>query len=96
LRSFAQSRQRQDLAGCAPKKSLAASSAEQSNAPLPHAKEATKLGFVPYQYEVSLTLGGAEMRSGEPGGRVGLAALEKDATAKSFLLIAREAAAGAK
>jgi tetratricopeptide (TPR) repeat protein/TolB-like protein len=56
--------------------------------------EATKLGFVPYQYEARLTLGEMEMESGQiTAGRAHLTALEKDARAKGFLRIARKAAA---
>jgi serine/threonine protein kinase/tetratricopeptide (TPR) repeat protein len=56
--------------------------------------EATRLGFVPYQYEARLALGELEMNSGQTtAGRAHLTALEKDARAKGFLLIARKAAA---
>jgi tetratricopeptide (TPR) repeat protein/TolB-like protein len=62
-----------------------------------HATEAlqlaTKHGFVPEQLEARLALGEIEMKSGEADtGRARLAALEKDAQAKGFLLIARKAA----
>lgn len=59
--------------------------------------EATKTGFVPEQLEARLALGEIEMKSGKSAvGRARLEALEKDATAKGFLLIARKAAAAAK
>ena len=59
--------------------------------------EATKLGFVPYQYQARLALGEMEMKFGQTtAGHAHLAALEKDARAKGFLLIARKAAAAAK
>ncbi len=58
--------------------------------------ESTKLGFVPYQFEARLALGEMEMRFGKtPAGRARLRALEKDATAKGFFLIARKAHAAA-
>jgi serine/threonine protein kinase/tetratricopeptide (TPR) repeat protein/TolB-like protein len=58
--------------------------------------EASQCGFVPYQYEARLALGELEMKSGKTtAGRARLAALEKDATAKGFLLIARKAHAAA-
>ena len=51
-----------------------------------------KLGFVSYQLEATLGLGEVEMKSGDSlAGRARLAALEKDATARGFLLIARQA-----
>jgi tetratricopeptide (TPR) repeat protein len=54
---------------------------------------ATKHGFVPEQLEARLALGEIEMKSGEAdASRARLAALEKDAQAKGFLLIARKAA----
>jgi hypothetical protein len=54
---------------------------------------ATKHGFVPEQLEARLALGEIEMKSGaSDAGRARLAALEKDAQAKGFLLIARKAA----
>jgi tetratricopeptide (TPR) repeat protein len=55
--------------------------------------EGTKLRNVATQFEVRLALGEVEMKSGETAaGRARLATLEKDATAKGFFLIAREAA----
>ncbi len=57
--------------------------------------EATKYGFVKQQYEARLALGEIEMKSGAPAGRARLAKLQKDATAKGFLLIARKATAAA-
>ena len=45
-----------------------------------------------YQLEADLALGETEMKAGaKDAGRVRLLALEKDATAKGFLLIARKA-----
>ena len=56
--------------------------------------EAGKHGYVAYQYEARFALGELEMRSGSiRAGRMRLNALEKDARAKGFLLIARKAAA---
>ncbi len=57
--------------------------------------EAKKYGFVGYQLEARLALGEIEMKSGKPVAPARLAALEKDATAKGFLLIARKAHAAA-
>jgi tetratricopeptide (TPR) repeat protein/class 3 adenylate cyclase len=59
--------------------------------------EAVRLGDVPTQLETRLARGEVEMKSGKVDvGRAGLSALEKDATAKGFLLIARKAAAAQK
>ena len=59
--------------------------------------EATKFGYVPYEFEARLALGEIEMQSGKAStGRPHLEALEKDARAKGFLLIARKATAAAK
>ncbi len=59
--------------------------------------EAVRLGDVPTQLEARLALGEIEMKSGKvDSGRAGLATLEKDATAKGFLLIARKVAAAQK
>jgi serine/threonine protein kinase/tetratricopeptide (TPR) repeat protein len=56
--------------------------------------EATRLGLSQYQFEARLALGEMEMKSKETAaGRAHLAALEKDATATGFLLIARKAGA---
>jgi tetratricopeptide (TPR) repeat protein/class 3 adenylate cyclase len=56
--------------------------------------EADKLGFVPYSFEARLALGEVEMKSPDAdAGRARLQALEKDARAKGFLLIARKATA---
>jgi tetratricopeptide (TPR) repeat protein len=58
--------------------------------------EATQLGLSQYQFEARLALGEIEMKSGKtPAGRARLEALEKDATAKGFLLVARKAHAAA-
>lgn len=56
--------------------------------------EATKYSFAGYQLEARLSLGEMEVKSGDvAAGRARLQALEKDAMAKGFLLIARKAAA---
>ncbi len=53
---------------------------------------ARKLGFVAYELEAGLALGETELKLGETrAGRAHLAALERDATAKGFLLIAKKA-----
>ncbi|MFY9531984.1 MAG: tetratricopeptide repeat protein, partial [Candidatus Acidiferrales bacterium] len=57
---------------------------------------AARLGYVPGQFEARLALGEIQMKSGKTAaGRARLAALEKDATTKGFLLIARKAHAAA-
>jgi ATP/maltotriose-dependent transcriptional regulator MalT len=59
--------------------------------------EAAKFGFGRYELESRLELGEIEMKSGMVvAGRTHLRALEKNARAKSFLLIARKAAVAAK
>ena len=59
--------------------------------------EATKFGYVAYEFEARLAMGEIEMQSGKVStGRSHLEALEKNARAKGFLLIARQAAAAAK
>lgn len=59
--------------------------------------EATRIGFVGYQFEARLALGEIELKSGDAvKGRAGLAALEKEAKAKGFGLIARKAIAAKK
>jgi serine/threonine-protein kinase len=56
-------------------------------------EQTRKYGFVPEQFEARLALGEIQMKSGESAaGRAILAALEKDAKAKGFLLIAHKAA----
>jgi class 3 adenylate cyclase/tetratricopeptide (TPR) repeat protein len=56
--------------------------------------EATRAGFVGTEFDAILTLGKMEIDSGEqPAGRARLAALEKNASAKGYGLIARKAAA---
>ncbi|MGB2889148.1 MAG: hypothetical protein WBC04_15745 [Candidatus Acidiferrales bacterium] len=56
--------------------------------------QAAKHGFIEPQFEMQLHLGEIEMKSGQTvASRARLEALEKDATAKGFLLIARKAAA---
>lgn len=70
----------------------ASEAAEQSLASL--LSEAVVLGDIPTQLEVRLALGEVEMKSGKvDSSRARLATLEKDATARGFLLIARKAAA---
>ena len=59
--------------------------------------EAGGHGYLEYQYEIRLALGEIEMKSGNvAAGRVRLDAVEKEARAKGFLLIARKAAAASK
>jgi len=54
--------------------------------------ELSKVHRVSDQFEAQLALGEIEMKSGKPAsGRPRLAALEKEATTKGFLLIARKA-----
>ena len=56
--------------------------------------EATQLGLNQYQFEARLAIGEIEVKSGKMiEGRAHLGALEKDATAKGFLLVARKARA---
>ena len=56
--------------------------------------EAAKLGFVEDEFEARLAIGEIEIESGRAAaGRARLAALERDAAARGFLLIARKAAA---
>jgi tetratricopeptide (TPR) repeat protein len=56
--------------------------------------EATTSGFVVHQFDARLALGEIEIRSGKAtAGRARLGALEKDATARGFRLVARKAAA---
>jgi DNA-binding winged helix-turn-helix (wHTH) protein/tetratricopeptide (TPR) repeat protein len=58
--------------------------------------DSRKHGFVPYEFESRLARGEVERNSGKSAGsRAHLAALQRDATAKGFLLIARKAAAAA-
>ncbi len=59
--------------------------------------EAVKFHFIDAELEARLALGEIEIRSGQSAaGRARLAALEKEATAKGFGLIARKAAVGRK
>jgi len=54
--------------------------------------EATRYGYLSYQFETRLALGEVEMTSGHAAaGRAWLEALEKDALAKGFIRIARKA-----
>ena len=59
--------------------------------------EATKYGYPGYQFEARLSIGKLEVKSGAPSnraaGRERLEVLQRDATRKGFLLIARKAAA---
>jgi tetratricopeptide (TPR) repeat protein/TolB-like protein/tRNA A-37 threonylcarbamoyl transferase component Bud32 len=55
--------------------------------------EAEKLGFVVYQFDARLALGEIEMELGTPGASARLKQLQRDASAKGFLLVARKAAA---
>jgi tetratricopeptide (TPR) repeat protein len=58
---------------------------------------ATKSGLMQEQLEARLALGELELKSGKvPAGRARLAALERDAAANSFLLIARKAHAASE
>ena len=58
---------------------------------------ATKSGLMQEQLEARLALGELELESGKvPAGRARLAALERDAAANSFLLIARKAHAASE
>ena len=57
---------------------------------------ARKCGYLEYQYKLTLTLGKVEFQSGETRqGRARLEAVERDANAKGFKLIARHAQAAA-
>ena len=57
---------------------------------------AARIGCVPCRFEARLALGEVQMKSGKTAaGRAHLTVLEKDATAKGFLLIARKARAAA-
>ena len=54
--------------------------------------DAERDGLIPYQFEIRLALAETQLKLGKSGqARFQLAALEKDATAKGFLLIARKA-----
>ncbi len=54
--------------------------------------EMTRLGLVELQFDARLAIGEIEMKAGETAeARAGLAALEKDATEKGYLLYARKA-----
>lgn len=55
--------------------------------------EATRTGFIEYQFEARLALGKVDIRSGRvAAGQTRLSTLQKDAQEKGFLLIARKAA----
>jgi hypothetical protein len=68
-----------------------AAAAEQSLGSL--LEQATAVGNVPLTLDARLALGEVELKAGKAAGREQLSALEKDATARGFLLIAREARA---
>jgi eukaryotic-like serine/threonine-protein kinase len=55
--------------------------------------QAEKLGFVGYQFDARLALGEIEMHLGTPGASARLKQLQRDASGKGFLLVARKAAA---
>src|SRR5579859_2027111 len=54
-------------------------------------EKASQRGYLRYELEARLALGEMEMHSGLASGRARLAGLDKDATAKGFLRIARKA-----
>ena len=54
--------------------------------------EANRFGYVSYSLEIRLALAQMGLRSGQTSARTQLAALERDARGKGFLLIARKAA----
>jgi hypothetical protein len=55
--------------------------------------EARKLGYVSYELESTLVMGEIEINSGKAAaGKTRLEALEKEATAKGFRLVAQKAA----
>jgi tetratricopeptide (TPR) repeat protein/class 3 adenylate cyclase len=56
--------------------------------------QATGLGNVSLEFDARLALGEVEVKAGKAAGRERLVALEKEATARGFLLIAREARVG--
>jgi tetratricopeptide (TPR) repeat protein/class 3 adenylate cyclase len=68
-----------------------AAAAEQSLGSL--LEQATAVGNVPLTFDARLALAEVESKAGKAAGREQLSALEKDATARGFLLIAREARA---
>jgi tetratricopeptide (TPR) repeat protein len=54
--------------------------------------EAQRYGFVPIEFDIRLALGEIEMKSGKPdAGRARLAALQKEAGDRGFLLVAQKA-----
>lgn len=62
----------------------------------PDGSRADMKGFLDFEFEARLALGEIELASGQvAAGRARLETLEKEATAKGFLLIARQAAAAA-
>jgi hypothetical protein len=57
--------------------------------------DATKLGYIGYQFDARLALGELEIKSGNSAAaRASLSALEKEARDKGYLSIARQAAEG--
>jgi hypothetical protein len=60
-------------------------------------KQTRKYGFVPQEFDAELALGMLELQNGgTASGRRRLVALENDAKAKGFLLIARKASEALK
>lgn len=58
--------------------------------------EARKLGFVGYYFNARLALGQAEMQLGTPDASADLKQLQRDASAKGFVLVARKAGSAIK
>jgi tetratricopeptide (TPR) repeat protein/TolB-like protein/predicted Ser/Thr protein kinase len=54
--------------------------------------KAAKAGFVTYALRIRLARAEVEMQSGSPGGQMDLAVLKRDAAAKGFTLLVRQAA----
>ena len=54
-------------------------------------EDTKRFGHAEYEFEARLALGETEMRAGKAAGRSRLAALERDASTRGFLLIARKA-----
>jgi serine/threonine protein kinase/tetratricopeptide (TPR) repeat protein len=72
--------------------SASGKSTEAANSLKQVVTDARRAGFVPYEFEARLALGEALNKSGNSAAaRAHLLSLEKDANAKSFLLIARKA-----
>jgi hypothetical protein len=58
--------------------------------------EAKKFGFVGYQFDARLALGEIEMQSRIPGASTHLNQLQRDASVRGFVLVARKAASATK